>query len=446
MLIGFLLWITTCCLPSGNNDFQPNILIIVVDTLRFDATGLNGNQNNNMPFLMDLASRGIHFKNNYSTYDCTVPSHFSIFTGYIHSETNLDNPNYCIAHQLGRIGYDTFGISANASLTPKGMGILGGFNFYICVPEIFNAMSPEERMRWRDKTDPRIEHYGGRLNLFNRRNSYESAERVMPLLKERLKNSEQPFFGFVNFMEPHDPYYPDPSHYDKDVSERNIRPKGFDSDVRFRWLSPELRDPDSIQDKSRRELIKQKLRYVNDRKWSLSIDLTPKALKIYRMRYEAEARDMNRHLGDLFEFMKNEGLLETTAIIITSDHGEAFGEDDFLTHMMSNKGDLEATRRVPLVFYFPPRYHFPPKEIAVSTTVADIAPSIYDLVGLDWLPLAKSSIGNYGKSLLPYISESHVSQYSQEVSFDPSRMIDEEKRKELEKNARERLRSLGYIK
>src|SRR5581483_11393252 len=59
----------------------PNVLLIVIDTLRYSATSFGNPTRNNTPFLASLASRGVVFTNAYSTHDFTPTSHFSMFTG-----------------------------------------------------------------------------------------------------------------------------------------------------------------------------------------------------------------------------------------------------------------------------------------------------------------------------------------------------------------------------
>lgn len=449
-LVCFFVFI--CCIPSENSDFQPNILIIVIDTLRFDVTGLNNNSNGNMPFLKEYIKRGINFKNNYSTYDSTPPSHFSLLTGFITKFERLDDPIYSLPYQLNKIGYETFGISANSNLSQEAMNILNGFKFYICFPDTLGEMSAEKKLNlYEEEIDPHIKHYNGRINGFNRVLVYSSADRILSLVKKRLINSKQPFLGFVNLMDTHDPYFPDSNYYNKETSENKIRPERFDSDIRFRAPNSEILNPDNIQDKKRRQMVKQKIKEAQGRKWSVSFDLSPNALIVYKNRYEAEVRDIDRHLMDLFDYMKKINLLDKTIIIITSDHGEAFGEDYFITHSLGNNGDLEATRRVPLIFFLPQKYSFSPKEINDFTTIADISPTIYDLIGMNWLDIIRNSagnypIGNYGKSLLPYLLDSYSIHYSKKVSLDSINKIDDKRKKELEKNAKDRLRSLGYIK
>src|SRR5438132_13995920 len=75
--IGIVLLTLATPIAAAEQTWPPNIVLIVIDTLRYGATG-----SNNMPFLSSLASRGVSFMNAYSTHDFTPTSHFSIFTGF----------------------------------------------------------------------------------------------------------------------------------------------------------------------------------------------------------------------------------------------------------------------------------------------------------------------------------------------------------------------------
>ena len=62
---------------------RPNILLISLDTLRYDATGLAPQGSNRTPFLRQLAANGVEFTRSYSTFDSTRESHFSMLTGFV---------------------------------------------------------------------------------------------------------------------------------------------------------------------------------------------------------------------------------------------------------------------------------------------------------------------------------------------------------------------------
>src|SRR5450432_3251887 len=80
--------------PLPSPPAKPNILLVSIDTLRFDATSLDDSSHNATPFLHDLRTVGINFSRCYSTHDSTPPSHFSMLTGFMNGyQTAIDTPD-----------------------------------------------------------------------------------------------------------------------------------------------------------------------------------------------------------------------------------------------------------------------------------------------------------------------------------------------------------------
>jgi choline-sulfatase len=105
--------------------------------------------------------------------------------------------------------------------------------------------------------------------------------------------------------------------------------------------------------------------------------------------YDAEVWFTDQHLGRLFDWIATQSWAVETAIIVTADHGEAFGEKGFFRH---NKEVWEAIMRVPLIVYVP---NAPPRRIAVKRSHIDLVPTILELMGVP-----ETSPALRGKSLL----------------------------------------------
>ena len=107
-------------------------------------------------------------------------------------------------------------------------------------------------------------------------------------------------------------------------------------------------------------------------------------------RYLSEVHWVDSQLGRLFDELDRLGLAETTAIVVTADHGEEFGEHGGETH-----GDLfPEDLRVPLVVFVPGAA---PREVDTAVALIDIAPTIAELFGL---PAPESFDG---RSLVPFV-------------------------------------------
>ncbi len=114
----------------------PNVLLIVLDTVRADALSPYGYERDTTPNLARLAERGVRFEHARSTAPWTLPSHASLFTGRWRHETSanvgiaLDDSHPTIAEFLSRRGYATAGFAANTENCNAWYGLNRGFAHY----------------------------------------------------------------------------------------------------------------------------------------------------------------------------------------------------------------------------------------------------------------------------------------------------------------------------
>jgi len=106
--------------------------------------------------------------------------------------------------------------------------------------------------------------------------------------------------------------------------------------------------------------------------------------------YDAEITYTDQYIGKLLDFIASKSWGKHTAIIVTGDHGESFGEHKMFLHGFEVWQNLV---RVPLFFVVPGEA---PKTIDAARSAIDIGPTILDLFGL-------SEPSFKGKSLLPEI-------------------------------------------
>ncbi len=110
-----------------------------------------------------------------------------------------------------------------------------------------------------------------------------------------------------------------------------------------------------------------------------------------RGRYDSEVFYTDMWLGKLFDFVAKQPWAENTAIIISADHGEAFGEHDMYKHAFEV---WDVLTRVPLIIKAPGAE---PKRISEPRTHIDLAPTILDLMRVDALD------GFQGETLVPEV-------------------------------------------
>lgn len=425
----------------GVDGDKPNILLVSLDTLRFDSTSLAGGTPAT-PFLNELARRGVHFRTAYSTHDLTTRSHFSMLTGFSDGwQTELDQPFHSLPAQLKSLGYVTFAAVANANLRREGNPYLMSFDQFVCLYDVWQGLDSEQRRIALDEIDARIRHYDAEPNEWSRLLVYSSWAQLRPRFAQQLDNASAPFFGFLNLLDSHDPFFPDPAAYDR-AEERP--PHDFAPDLRHREIPYWLSEPETIEDPEKRRIVEDRIEVAQGRAWSTTLDLRPSSVETYRLRYDAEVRELDAALREIFDILETRDLIDSTVVIITSDHGEAFGEEDLLTHAFDNRSAREATHRVPLLWVFPSRMGIPPAERDEFVTIADIPPTIYDLLGIDWVELTRQTEpGNYGRSLYPFLSHRKPLYTATVVREEDPLTVSERSRSRSE--AEQSLKALGYM-
>jgi len=224
------------------------------------------------------------------------------------------------------------------------------------------------------------------------------AERVVKHVEKALdaRQHDAPLFLFINFFDAHDPYFPPGDVYDV---KQDPFLYDFYSDIRAR---PLVALEKRVQDEERLADLRRKLVLTSGRRWTLSIDLSEEHLALYRKRYDGCVRHLDAVVGRLCESLRERGFFDNSVIIVLSDHGEAFGEDDFLTHGMQNACSEEATRHVPLAIRPPGGLEGGPVVVPHRVSLADILPTIHELVGIGYNTDAASG-GQFGVSLMRYM-------------------------------------------
>ncbi|TFG47413.1 MAG: hypothetical protein E4H38_08190, partial [Gemmatimonadales bacterium] len=193
--------------PSGT----PNILLLVLDTVRAMNLSVYGYHRPTTPGLEALAARGTVFNRALTAAPWTRPAHASLFTGqweHAHTadhEVPLDGRQPTLADELGRLGYRTAGFTANLTHTARSSGVARGFVHYedhrISIPQIAVAAATP-RTIYRSLQDL--------LPIPETRVNYEwksSADVNRALLTWLDRSGSQPFFVFANYMDAHSRYY-----------------------------------------------------------------------------------------------------------------------------------------------------------------------------------------------------------------------------------------------
>ncbi|HKI21767.1 MAG TPA: sulfatase, partial [Isosphaeraceae bacterium] len=355
MYAGYLAKHRPGMLPSQ----APNILLIVLDTVRSDHLGLHGYVRDTTPNLTRLASQGVRFEQARSTAPWTLPSHSSLFTGRWPHELDverlgrLDATCSTLAEFLGARGYATAGFVANQFFCGHESGLARGFDSYEDFPvnaaEVLRASSLGwllarvagrigGELRWWFTAD-----VASTVSLdFTRKDARAINREFLDWLSS---HGERPFFAFLNYFDAHDPY---------------LTPHGATS--RCAALPNSRADFAMLRDWQKRD------------KHSLS----PKQIQLARDAYDNCIASLDHDLGRLIGELKRRGVLEKTLLILTSDHGEQFGEHGNFGHGFSL---YEPEIRVPLVMVSPGRV--PPGRVALEpVSLRDVPATVVDLLDM----------------------------------------------------------------
>ncbi len=317
----------------------PNLLLVSIDTLRADHTTPYGHEHDTTPGLAALAAQGVLFENAYAPTSSTGPSHATLFTGrhpVSHGLRKNGLPLATAARTLAEIlrenGYQTAGVVSSVVLDAR-FGLDQGFDVW---EDDFSAEGASFNPRsWEGHAVP---------NGFDRR-----ADETTKLAQRWLwidRDPQRPFALFVHYFDPHTPYDP-PATYSR----------------RFPLAPPEAGAPKRLND--------------------LDVRLEVRA-------YEGEIAFADREVARLVETIDRLGLAADTLVVVTADHGEGLFDHAFRLHGIDV---YEESVRVPLVVRWPG--HVPTgRRIAAPVGLADLAPTILDLLGV-----ARGPEGADGRSL-----------------------------------------------
>lgn len=329
---------------------SPNLILLSWDTIRADVLSLHGGKGLDTPNLDALAARGIVFQDAVAVTPITGPEHATMLTGVYPPSHGLranmlgraaDGPE-TLPSQLRRAGYRTGGFISALPLVSR-FGFGDSF-------ELFDdrlLVNPFLNLRRFSFSD------AGWLNIFNSviprsPNAYTEVDVVQKRALDWLATipTDNPYFLFLHFYDAHAPFTPR-EPYRSDALAK--------ADLSF----PNPVDPSEDE-----------------------------AMDLYR----AEIAMLDDYLGRLMPVLEERDPgLANTLIILTSDHGECFGEGGIVQNHVPSL--YEATQHVPMVV------HLPGGEGAgtqVQETVChlDIVPTMLKAAGLE-LPEELEEVQSY---------------------------------------------------
>ena len=301
--------------PAG---VRPNILLIIVDTMRKDHLGCYGYARDITPNMDTLASRSVRYQQAVSQAPWTTPSIGALMAsryptelGIKGSRSILSEDLLLLAESLRASGYRTQGVVSHTFCSAQ-------WNFH----QGFDRWDESSIVRHKNATSPRVT---------------EEALRFLD------GGPDEPFFMWLHYFDPHGMYLLHPE-FDPtpEINYQGVIHEGMGF-----W---ELRD--------------------------LWPSLTPQDVQQVIRAYDSEIGYTDHHIGMVLDRLRDLDLFDDTLIILTADHGEGFGDHGTVGHDDMLYREL---LDVPLLVKYPGRQ---PDTVTGPVALVDIYPTILRELGL----------------------------------------------------------------
>jgi arylsulfatase A-like enzyme/uncharacterized membrane protein YbhN (UPF0104 family) len=318
--------------PSAALVSRPNLILIMVDTLRADHLSCYGeNAAVPTPNLCRLAADGGSIFDGFAHASWTKPSAATLMTsllpsshGVMSKPSALSDDVTLIAEVLSEHGYATGGIASNTNLAPS-FGFDQGYDEYL-------YLAPDYLAGARESSSKLILYQIGRRVWFRVKPGLRVGDFYQPAtvvnaaafdFLERHRSAR--FFLFLHYMDPHDPYF-----------EHPWNGRGIDRATN--------QEPDPAQAEAMRAL------------------------------YRGEIVYLDRQIGTLLTKLEELGLYDDSVIALVSDHGEEFHEHGGWWHGMTL---YEEQMRVPILVKWPKgNRRAPENSRGYVVGLLDVAPTL----------------------------------------------------------------------
>ncbi|HEX9164555.1 MAG TPA: sulfatase, partial [Gemmatimonadales bacterium] len=288
--------------PSAQD--APNILLLVLDTVRAWDIGWMGYWRPTTPKLGEWVRRGVVFDRMLSTSPWTVPSHATMFTGLLPGEftaswtTRLDGTRTTLAEVLRERGYATGGFVGNYRYAGSASGLERGFDRYVDYPVNLEQVLRSGQMSARALSLKGAAAWLGSRRLIHGGAYAEDVNRAF--LDWVGEAGNRPFFAFLNYFDAHAPYLP-PAPWDSLFLRGQDRDRSANHWARIGQLYgfPYFPQP-----------------FLEETKDA----------------YNGSIAYLDFQIDSLLTVLGQRGLLDNTVVIIASDHGEHFGEHGLIQH------------------------------------------------------------------------------------------------------------------
>jgi len=301
-------------IPQSTSPDKPNVLFILVDTLRQDHVQPYGDATPT-PGMARLSEEGTRYADAITVIPKTTQSvaafqtgRYPVTNGVRILKGSLRSSEQTLAETLGDAGY-TSGAFVHNGWVMRGRGFEQGFDQFWSFFELERAWGPARLTGWLTAIDTlttqRIRAFDGNTNAAT------ATDEVI----DWMKNVPQPFYGYVHYFDPHWPY----------------RPPGEDGECMVNNI------------KSIKRISRGQMMFKNP----LEDEENERACELYRKEITYNSDQVARLLDTLDEM----GIADNTIVVFTADHGHSLGEHDYWYH----HGEFlyDASMSIPLIIKAP---------------------------------------------------------------------------------------------
>jgi len=364
----------------------PNIILITIDSLRYDHLGCYGYPRNTSPNIDALATRGVKFLQAISNGGHTPAAFPSILVSALPTLNRAEGRailqhNITLAETLRNSDYQTAAFHSN----PQVSGFYGYSKGFEMFDDGLRQFGPNElrfkirtMMGRHDSLAAKAMHKASRLlrPLLSRAwgRAIISAEEITSKAMTWLETYKEKYFLWLHYMDVHHPYMPPAKYlsqfYDQPVSRGHMK---------------------ALWQKTVTKPSK----------------LSPSEVQLLITLYDADIKYTDEFIGLLLDKLGN--YLADTIVIVTADHGDEFGEHGRFGH----RSVYDALLRVPLIMAGPGIKGGTLVKHQVS--LIDLPPTIMDFIGIT------SPKSFRGQSLLPLIrGGAKTKEYTISTQFNPN--------------------------
>ncbi len=330
------------------NPDLPHIILIIMDSVAAKRCSAYGYHRPTTPGLSRIAQEGVLYRHCFAPAPWTIPSHASLFSGLYPTGHGCDDKSltlpdnfYSLPDILQQLGYHTVAISSNGLVN-----LQRGFDVFYEMDTLFTSETYHRTLMAVKSLIRKTGSEWGRLQLLlnhiRRHGSYHflwqnpadrlyrryfmdicwkshgATAKTLKICQDLLARyrDQQPLFLFINMMDAHWRYNP---------------PKNFNNIV-------------NLPPQERQELMRY---HPAD---FFVTGIPPQHMEKLALLYEQELVYLDSRILELYDFLKEQGLLDRTMFAVTADHGECLGEHGLWGHCFGLYNEL---LHIPLIVKYP---------------------------------------------------------------------------------------------